>query len=1377
MNTRSTGSSRRTTVAGESKITVSNKIEEDVSIENQFDRCDQCGIPIPSKSRQGLTMYKRFCKGPIDQISKTTTANKTGTGKGQLPKARTDREKSHADFLAGLDHSKDKEQHHITLKMDKVFASKCDIKLDQNELGKVSKKPTPKLPHPNDKKKWLKYDNMIYEKLITTIPQGQLENGNSSDVLTQFMETVYDTTVNLGGVRPKKTAKPNGQNIYTSRKLAKHKKLKKELRKQLRKMKQSNEGDFKGVYRQLKYTLKCYSLLRKSEESSKMEASATRERQKFMADPYKYGQQILKPSQKGKPTFSKNDADNHNKTTYGHPDRKRSYNPPPDLPRPPTPSFQFQTDPPTNESYDRILYKKRNGSSAGMNGNSYLVYKRCKKVRHYMYCIFHRIWKERLIPFSFRIGWQLMLAKSDDTSKPSLMRGITILNSEARIYWSGYEGKLSSYMLNNNYIRTNVQKAFVRGVAGCIEHTTIQSELFNDARRTQRAICATWLDLANAYGSVAHLMIAFALRWYHVPEGMIDMLMDYYSLVIIQLITDDWTSDFFSQNIGVLQGCTAATMVFNVSFQLLLDIQQHLSKGISKGFNIADTEITIPKQAYADDLALIESFPATAQISTDAFVLALKWSRTMEAKPSKCRSLAFRKFYKGEKQTAFKAEQSTVYSSFDPMLKIRYFDNNGEVTKEEPIKFIGHDKIPMFAYLGHKVEPKMGNKVLIQLVGERIKDGLEKVDASLLKGTQKAWIVDKLLCTMQCWDLMIHNIAPSTVNIWHALIHAFYRKWVGLAKAAEGSVLYRPPDRFGLGFTHLTDMAKKAQVIKWHIMKYSEDTNASNLYQHMLKMDKLGHLGTGRKSSPRLQLEDAESQVDFNALISNHQGKAGLGLVKKTPSDKASRRKQIIEVLQKETENKRLAILHTYEMQNGWMHFAIEKQMYKDLTWKKLLYSYNDNLVKFVVNGTLNTLPTPDNLRRWKITSNAVCGLCGQAHASLKHVLAGCPWVYNVESKTTKEHRYTWRHNCVLLVVAQALVAKVAEANQKQVAESTVMPSYLQPFVKAGQCHQKKKKILSKPSILDGARDWVYDFDLPEFQKYGQEMVFPHDVFITNLRIDGYILSREKKICILGPEITAPMDDNVIYWHTIKSNKYREEAQTQLGPNYCDWTFHDLSLEAGALGWVPPNVPASLRSLGFTSKEVKQICEDMTITARKCSYIIYLNRFKKDFKPYRLPPPTRPANKTKCGSIQDVPGAVGSPLTEEQTELIRVNRAAALARRRAHAQEASRTPPPATSALTEEQTERARVNREAAFMDSPKTFPSETKGDSPESAALVKKAELYGVKLDCFRLPIISTPLIWPPEPSTQLSRVELKTTESSPDSKELEELRAMMSM
>ena len=66
----------------------------------------------------------------------------------------------------------------------------------------------------------------------------------------------------------------------------------------------------------------------------------------------------------------------------------------------------------------------------------------------------------------------------------------------------------------------------------------------------------------------------------------------------------------------------------------------------------------------------------------------------MKAKAIKCRSLAFRKFRKEEKQTKFKRVQATEYSSFDPLLMI---DNKA-------IEFIGHDDPPMFKYLGRYVQ-------------------------------------------------------------------------------------------------------------------------------------------------------------------------------------------------------------------------------------------------------------------------------------------------------------------------------------------------------------------------------------------------------------------------------------------------------------------------------------------------------------------------------------------------------------------------------------------------------------------------------------------------------------------------------------------------
>ena len=71
-------------------------------------------------------------------------------------------------------------------------------------------------------------------------------------------------------------------------------------------------------------------------------------------------------------------------------------------------------------------------------------------------------------------------------------------------------------MLANNYLQLKVQKAFLHGVAGCIEHTTSHWEMLQNAKAAERQIAIAWLDLENAYGSVRHMLAQFALKWYHV---------------------------------------------------------------------------------------------------------------------------------------------------------------------------------------------------------------------------------------------------------------------------------------------------------------------------------------------------------------------------------------------------------------------------------------------------------------------------------------------------------------------------------------------------------------------------------------------------------------------------------------------------------------------------------------------------------------------------------------------------------------------------------------------------------------------------------------------------------------------------------------------
>jgi len=50
-------------------------------------------------------------------------------------------------------------------------------------------------------------------------------------------------------------------------------------------------------------------------------------------------------------------------------------------------------------------------------------------------------------------------------------------------------------MLGNGYIDSRVQKGFLEGVAGCVEHTSMQWEMLKHAKSKQRQIVMAWLDL------------------------------------------------------------------------------------------------------------------------------------------------------------------------------------------------------------------------------------------------------------------------------------------------------------------------------------------------------------------------------------------------------------------------------------------------------------------------------------------------------------------------------------------------------------------------------------------------------------------------------------------------------------------------------------------------------------------------------------------------------------------------------------------------------------------------------------------------------------------------------------------------------------------
>ena len=99
-------------------------------------------------------------------------------------------------------------------------------------------------------------------------------------------------------------------------------------------------------------------------------------------------------------------------------------------------------------------------------------------------------------------------------------------------------------------------------VAGCIEHSTLIFEALKEAKEEYQSICLAMLDFANAYGSIRHNLIHFAMEWYHFPPWLCKLIFCYYDRIFAFVVTKNLSTDFFALQIGLCQGCCMSVIIF-----------------------------------------------------------------------------------------------------------------------------------------------------------------------------------------------------------------------------------------------------------------------------------------------------------------------------------------------------------------------------------------------------------------------------------------------------------------------------------------------------------------------------------------------------------------------------------------------------------------------------------------------------------------------------------------------------------------------------------------------------------------------------------------------------------------------------------------------
>lgn len=1037
-------------------------------------------------------------------------------------------------------------------------------------------------PASNDKI-WKEVDEVLND-IIPKIFTNKLINKLSTAEISQKFDTwLHSFFLERFGTKetkergcPKRAKRPN----KALTKLRQRKKQCKAARKALLR------AGLKGTPEEEMITKEWFSLIR---QHNKLRAALHKKQQSkekvqaeksFRADPHKFASLLFKKQQHcGKPTFSAEDAQQYFEKTYRDENRDYVYSPPPGLERPQLPEHVFSLRCPTEKELNRSVKRKRNGAAPGMNALSYIPYKRCTAVMKFVAKLGRKIWKSRDIPSDWAMAYIILLSKSEDLSSVSEFRPIAIACCVGKIFFSVLSDRLQWFMLRNCYISREIQKGFLAGMPGCIEHTFALLEALKDAKSSYRQIVITWLDLANAYGSVRHNLIQFALNWYHVPEAIQKLIFDYYEKLCAFITTNDWSTGFFLFDIGLFQGCVLSTILFDCVFQLLLDFLRPLK---ALGYCFKSTpSVSTHKKAYADDLTLLTRNTINMQSSVNQTSIWLKWSQTMRAKPSKSISVGFKMFEKKIKNEKFTPLLDSVYSPFDPHISIDGQEMKFIVNPSEKDPF----KANHFKFLGRWINPMVNEKDIKTKITSLFFNDIEIIQKSNVNGFMKLWLYQFYALSHLSWPFMINDLDKSFSLELQTMANPYLKRWAGIGRSVDNGLLFRSKKNFGLGLTAVSTHYQQMQIVKCELLRNSTDPSIRNLYETREALD--AKLTRVWKASKALTVANAEVELDLK--FPSQVGQAGLGFGNFDPCPSPSRRRKLVTAKAKSfIEDAQVVHALSLQQQSVWLQWA-EKAEPFDYSWKNIIWGgLSPEVLKFILGSSVNWLRTPDMMQLWGYKSTCFCCLCGAEKCTLHHILSECEF-------SLQDKRFTWRHDSVLSAINEALQDHISSECKLPVSSNVVLIN----FVKAGASAKSlSSRDRGRPSLLSMANDWKLLVDLP-----GVNYVFPPEIYGTDERPDVVIWSLKLKKVILI-ELTCPAEEGIEAAQIRKQARYLSLVECISATT--SWKPLLMTVEVGVRGFVAIATRQVFAKLGIPRHLISSLCNKLGSISARCSYAIFL---------------------------------------------------------------------------------------------------------------------------------------------------------------------------
>lgn len=928
------------------------------------------------------------------------------------------------------------------------------------------------LPKACDSQTWEELDAVIVQKLKNLLNKCTLDTK-----LETFGDIIYETCRERFGIKEPKP-KPIPQKSRRQREMDNIRSKKRSLKKRMKNAPETEKAGLQKLWEELRTR---HSALSRAESLRKRKRNKRKTQDRFFQDPYQFARKLFEQPKSGILTVDKDELEQHLRSTYSGREHNAPLTEIHSLIWPPNPEKEFNKKPPTLDEVQNVVRKGRTKSAPGPNGIPYLLYKKCPKVLQWLHELIRSAWKNQRIPQQWMTADGVYIPKEQNSTEINQFRPISLLNVEGKIFFSVMASRLSNYLLQNGFLDTSIQKGGVAGIPGCLEHASMIWEVIQKAKSQKKDLDVVWLDLANAYGSVPHQMIQQALRMYHVPENICQMLEKYFGGFRMRFSTTNFTTDWVNLDVGIAMGCTISPILFVLAMEVILKAASRNAETVDLG-----QEFSIPPlKAFMDDTTVLASDEEETHAILHNLDYLINWCR-MSFKPKKSRSLSLRKGKVVENKT------------------FRIGGQDIPTVSQEPVKSLGR------WYDATLKDTKRGAET--KMVAE---EGLKTIDKSGLQGKHKLWCLQFMLIPKLLWPLMVYEITTSTVEAIEAKINKFTRKWLGVPPGLSDVALYCRQAKLKLPLKSIVEEYKTGKV-RLQVMLTESQDEVVRSSQASLK--------TGRKWKVCEAIHQAEQGLKLKEVIGHTQtDRQGLGRSEMkwwSNTTGKEKRDMVIQEVRQEEDQKRIQKAVQQSQQGQWTTW--EDALQRTLTWNDL-WHMAPLRISFILRSVYDLLPSKANLVKWDKSDDPQCPLCSETQTT-EHVLSAC-------KVALAKGRYTWRHNKVLDALANILIA----ARGQVTTPKEIVPE----FTTAGGAKKwvgKPVTRVNKKGLLDGSDDWEVSADLPSWQDH------PEVIKQTRMKPDIVLYSESSRQMILV-ELTVPYESRIDGAHVYKTEKYSDLAK------------------------------------------------------------------------------------------------------------------------------------------------------------------------------------------------------------------------------------------